>query len=93
MKVYDPDGTKAQSRTHRHYVQIATGDGTTTVFHLEHTPADFGDLHVHVDGAIKVPTMNAATAHDYTWNPGTTTLTFAVAPASGKVILFYMSAV
>lgn len=92
-KVLDPLGTKQQSRTHRHYVQVATGDGTTTVFHLNNTPADFGNLAVHVDGAIKAPTLNASAAHDYTFTPGHRTVTFVVAPASGKTILFYVSSV
>lgn len=73
------------SRSHTHTVQWATGDGTTTVFHLAKTPANASHLKVYVAGLLKRP-HDRGTTHDYGLSGNT--VTFTAAPANLAAIAF-----
>ena len=58
---------------------VGTGDGTETVFTLDHTPLT-GSLKVYVDSTLKVEVT------DFTYATATITFTTAGKPGNGKIV-------
>jgi hypothetical protein len=71
--IYDPTHSSI-------YLEGATGDGSTTVFVLDHTYVSSGTLLVYLNGVLKTETTH------YTVNYTTGTITFLTAPGSAVAI-------
>lgn len=79
------DDQQARNRTHQHYTQAATGDGSTTFFALLKTPSNPSQIMVYVAG-LRLTASNRGVANDYTVTGST--ITFTAAPANGVPITF-----
>lgn len=63
-----------------------TGDGVETEFELTYDPGALFNIHVAIDGEVKVPTT------DYTWTSGTTLTTTSPVPGGATLLVWYQRA-
>lgn len=82
-KIGDDEQT-ARNRTHQHFQDYFTGNGSKTRFALAHTPRDTTQMAVYVSGLRKLPKLLAA-ANDFSLDGSV--LVFAAAPANLAPIL------
>lgn len=75
------DNQQARNRTHVHYTNWFTGDGTTTRFPLAFTPRDVSQVMVLVDGMRKRP-ADRGVAYDFSLSG--TVIVFTTPPANTK---------
>lgn len=78
------DNQQARNRTHVHYQDYFTGDGSQTRFALSHTPRDTTQMAVYVAGLRLTPKIRA-TAYDFAMDGSVLVLT--AAPSIGVHIL------
>lgn len=63
-----------------------TGDGVETEFELTYDPGALFNIHVAIDGEVKVPTT------DYTWTSGTTLTMTSPVPGGATLLVWYQRA-
>lgn len=79
------DPQQRGNRTHIHYQDYFTGDGTETRFALSHTPRDTTQMAVYVAGLRLMPKQRAI-AHDFTLDGSVLLLTTAPANLAPIVV-------
>lgn len=77
------DPSQARNRTHQHFTNWFTGDGSKTRFALSFTPRDVSQVMAYVDGLRKRP-ADRGTAYDFLIDGSV--IVFTVAPANTKAV-------